>query len=106
VARISAISNRIPEDFPTADAFRPDRYESPSRPDTVTDGPGSPSERPAPLLRVQLSAQMQIRRAAGFLLREYECEMGQPAASTKRPAPRWLCSSPPAKAHDAGNNWS
>ncbi len=81
VAASPAISNRIPEDFPDPDAFKPDRYNKPEQADIVNRWTWIPFGAGRHRCVGAAFAQMQIKAIFSVLLREYEFEMAQPADS-------------------------
>jgi sterol 14-demethylase len=81
VAASPAISNRIPEDFPDPDAFRPDRYNKPEQADVVNRWTWIPFGAGRHRCVGAAFAQMQIKAIFSVLLREYNFEMAQPADS-------------------------
>ena len=81
VAASPAISNRIPEDFPDPNAFKPDRYNKPEQADIVNRWTWIPFGAGRHRCVGAAFAQMQIKAIFSVLLREYEFEMAQPADS-------------------------
>jgi sterol 14-demethylase len=81
VAASPAISNRIPEDFPDPDAFKPDRYDKPEQADVVNRWTWIPFGAGRHRCVGAAFATMQIKAIFSVLLREYEFEMAQPADS-------------------------
>ena len=81
VGATPAISNRIPEDFPEPDEFRPERYAEPRQEDIVNRWTWIPFGAGRHRCVGAAFAQMQIKAIFSVLLREYEFEMAQPADS-------------------------
>jgi sterol 14-demethylase len=81
VAASPAISNRIPEDFPDPDAFKPDRYNKPEQADIVNRWTWIPFGAGRHRCIGAAFAQMQIKAIFSVLLREYAFEMAQPPDS-------------------------
>lgn len=81
VAASPAISNRIPEDFPSPDSFDPDRYEKPRQEDLINRWTWIPFGAGRHRCVGAAFATMQIKAIFSVLLREYEFEMSQPSES-------------------------
>lgn len=81
VAATPAISNRIPEDFPSPDAFDPGRYIDPNQEDIVNRWTWIPFGAGRHRCVGAAFAQMQLKAIFSILLRDYEFEMAQPADS-------------------------
>lgn len=81
VATSPAISNRIPEDFPDPDSFRPQRYEKPREEDVVHRWTWIPFGAGRHRCVGAAFAVMQIKAIFSVLLREYEFTLAQPADS-------------------------
>jgi sterol 14-demethylase len=81
VAASPALSNRIPEDFPDPDAFKPDRYDKPEQADIANRWTWIPFGAGRHRCVGAAFATMQIKAIFSVLLREYEFEMAQPADS-------------------------
>lgn len=76
-----AVSNRLPEDFPDADAFDPDRYAEPRQEDIVNRWTWIPFGAGRHRCVGAAFAQLQIKAIFSVLLREFEFELAQPAES-------------------------
>jgi sterol 14-demethylase len=81
VAASPAVSNRLPEDFPDADAFDPDRYAEPRQEDIVNRWTWIPFGAGRHRCVGAAFAQLQIKAIFSVLLREFEFELAQPAES-------------------------
>ena len=81
VAASPAVSNRLPEDFPDADGFDPDRYVEPRQEDIVNRWTWIPFGAGRHRCVGAAFATMQIKAIFSMLLREYEFELAQPAES-------------------------
>ncbi|HMT50512.1 MAG TPA: cytochrome P450 [Dietzia sp.] len=81
VAASPAVSNRLPEDFPDADAFDPDRYAEPRQEDIVNRWTWIPFGAGRHRCVGAAFAQLQIKAIFSILLREFEFELAQPAES-------------------------
>ena len=81
VAASPAVSNRLPEDFPEADAFDPDRYAEPRQEDIVNRWTWIPFGAGRHRCVGAAFAQLQIKAIFSVLLREFEFELAQPAES-------------------------
>ncbi len=81
VAASPAVSNRLPEDFPDADSFDPDRYAEPRQEDIVNRWTWIPFGAGRHRCVGAAFAQLQIKAIFSVLLREYEFELAQPAES-------------------------
>ncbi|WP_264888904.1 cytochrome P450, partial [Dietzia sp. NCCP-2495] len=81
VAASPAVSNRLPEDFPDADSFDPDRYDEPRQEDIVNRWTWIPFGAGRHRCVGAAFAQLQIKAIFSVLLREYEFELAQPADS-------------------------
>ena len=81
VAASPAVSNRLPEDFPDADSFDPDRYVEPRQEDIVNRWTWIPFGAGRHRCVGAAFATMQIKAIFSMLLREYEFELAQPAES-------------------------
>lgn len=81
VAASPAVSNRLPEDFPDANAFDPDRYAEPRQEDIVNRWTWIPFGAGRHRCVGAAFAQLQIKAIFSVLLREFEFELAQPAES-------------------------
>ncbi|RKE67131.1 sterol 14-demethylase [Dietzia kunjamensis] len=81
VAASPAVSNRLPVDFPDADAFAPDRYAEPRQEDIVNRWTWIPFGAGRHRCVGAAFAQLQIKAIFSVLLREFEFELAQPAES-------------------------
>ncbi len=81
VAASPAVSNRLPVDFPDADAFDPDRYAEPRQEDIVNRWTWIPFGAGRHRCVGAAFAQLQIKAIFSVLLREFEFELAQPAES-------------------------
>ena len=81
VAASPAVSNRLPEDFPDADSFDPDRYFEPRQEDIVNRWTWIPFGAGRHRCVGAAFAQLQIKAIFSVLLREYEFELAQPEKS-------------------------
>lgn len=81
VAASPAVSNRIPEDFPSPDDFDPDRYLKPRQEDLANRWTWIPFGAGKHRCVGAAFAQMQIKAIFSVLLREYTFEMSQPSES-------------------------
>lgn len=81
VAASPAVSNRLPEDFPDADSFDPDRYAEPRQEDIVNRWTWIPFGAGRHRCVGAAFAQLQIKAIFSVLLREYEFELAQPEES-------------------------
>ena len=81
VAASPAVSNRLPEDFPDAEAFDPDRYAEPRQEDIVNRWTWIPFGAGRHRCVGAAFAQLQIKAIFSILLREFEFELAQPAES-------------------------
>ncbi|KAA9156533.1 cytochrome P450 [Amycolatopsis acidicola] len=78
VGATPAISNRIPEDFPEPDEFRPERYAEPRQEDIVNRWTWIPFGAGRHRCVGAMFAMMQLKAIFSLLLREYEFELAQP----------------------------
>ena len=81
VAASPAISNRIAEDFPEPDSFRPGRYDKPRQEDLINRWTWIPFGAGRHRCVGAAFATMQIKAIFSVLLRDWEFEMAQPADS-------------------------
>lgn len=81
VAATPAISNRIPEDFPEPDAFRPERYAEPRQEDLANRWTWIPFGAGRHRCVGANFAMVQLKAIFSVLLREYEFELAQPSES-------------------------
>jgi sterol 14alpha-demethylase len=81
VAASPAVSNRLAEDFPDADAFEPTRYLAPRREDDVNPWTWIPFGGGRHRCVGAAFAVMQLKAIFSVLLRDYSFEMAQPADS-------------------------
>ncbi|KAA1248611.1 cytochrome P450 [Mycobacterium simiae] len=81
VAASPAISNRIPEDFPSPHDFVPQRYREPRQEDLINRWTWIPFGAGRHRCVGAAFATMQIKAIFSVLLREYEFKMAQPAES-------------------------
>jgi sterol 14-demethylase len=78
VAASPAVSNRIPEDFPDADAFVPDRYLDPRDEDRLNPWTWIPFGAGRHRCVGQAFAMMQLKAIFSVLLLDWEFEPAQP----------------------------
>ncbi|GAA4136945.1 cytochrome P450 [Actinomadura keratinilytica] len=76
-----AVSNRIPEDFPDPDAFRPERYAAPREEDLVNRWTWVPFGAGRHRCVGANFAMMQLKAIFSVLLRDWEFELAQPPDS-------------------------
>lgn len=81
IAVSPAISNRLPEDFPDADAFDPDRYVKPRQEDMANRWTWIPFGAGRHRCVGAQFAIMQLKAIFSVLLQNYEFELAQPADS-------------------------
>ncbi|MGV9669078.1 MULTISPECIES: cytochrome P450 [unclassified Gordonia (in: high G+C Gram-positive bacteria)] len=81
IAVSPAVSNRIPEDFPDADRFDPDRYEKPRQEDLVNRWTWIPFGAGRHRCVGAQFAIMQLKAIFSVLFQNYEFEMAQPPES-------------------------
>ncbi|MGW5317021.1 cytochrome P450 [Nocardia thailandica] len=81
VAASPAVSNRLPEDFPNPDLFDPGRYIDPEQADIVNRWTWIPFGAGRHRCVGAAFALMQMKAIFSILLRDWEFEMAQPAAS-------------------------
>lgn len=81
VGATPAISNRIPEDFPEPDAFRPERYAEPRQEDLANRWTWIPFGAGRHRCVGANFAMVQLKAIFSVLLREYEFELAQPPES-------------------------
>lgn len=79
IAVSPAISNRLPEDFPDADAFDPDRYLKPRQEDLANRWTWIPFGAGRHRCVGAQFAIMQLKAIFSVLFQNYEFEMAQPA---------------------------
>jgi sterol 14-demethylase len=77
VGATPAVSNRIPEDFPEPDEFRPQRYAEPRQEDLVNRWTWIPFGAGRHRCVGSAFAMMQIKAIFSVLLRDYEFELAQ-----------------------------
>ncbi|MFC4906237.1 cytochrome P450 [Actinomadura gamaensis] len=73
-----AVSNRIPEDFPDPDAFRPERYASPREEDLLNRWTWVPFGAGRHRCVGANFAMIQLKAIFSVLLRDWEFELAQP----------------------------
>jgi len=78
VGATPAISNRIPEDFPEPDAFRPERYAEPRQEDLVNRWTWIPFGAGRHRCVGAAFAMMQLKAIFSVLLRDFTFEPAQP----------------------------
>jgi len=76
-----SVSNRIPEDFPEPDAFRPGRYLEPREEDRTNPWTWIPFGAGRHRCVGQAFAMMQLKAIFSVLLLDWEFELAQPADS-------------------------
>lgn len=81
VAASPAVSNRLPEDFPAADTFDPDRYSDDRQEDIVNRWTWIPFGAGRHRCVGAAFAFLQIKAIFSVLLREFEFELAQPSES-------------------------
>jgi sterol 14-demethylase len=81
VGATPAISNRIPEDFPEPDAFRPERYAEPRQEDLVNRWTWIPFGAGRHRCVGAAFAIMQLKAIFSVLLRDFTFELAQPPDS-------------------------
>lgn len=81
VGATPAVSNRIPEDFPEPDAFRPERYARPRQEDLVNRWTWIPFGAGRHRCVGANFAMVQLKAIFSVLLRDYEFELAQPSES-------------------------
>ena len=81
IAVSPAISNRLPEDFPEADTFDPDRYDKPRQEDLVNRWTWIPFGAGRHRCVGAQFAIMQLKAVFSVLFQNYEFEMLQPPES-------------------------
>ncbi|MCX2754714.1 cytochrome P450 [Gordonia sp. 4N] len=81
IAVSPAISNRLPEDFPEADTFDPDRYDKPRQEDLVNRWTWIPFGAGRHRCVGAQFAIMQLKAIFSVLFQNYEFEMLQPPES-------------------------
>lgn len=81
VAASPAVSNRLPEDFPEANSFAPERYLEPRQEDIVNRWTWIPFGAGRHRCVGAAFATLQIKAIFSMLLREYEFELAQPVDS-------------------------
>jgi sterol 14-demethylase len=81
VGATPAISNRIAEDFPEPDAFRPERYEEPRQEDIVNRWTWIPFGAGRHRCVGANFALVQLKAIFSVLLRDFEFSMAQPSDS-------------------------
>ena len=78
VGATPAVSNRIPEDFPEPDEFRPERYAEPRQEDLINRWTWIPFGAGRHRCVGAAFAMMQLKAIFSVLLRDYEFELAQP----------------------------
>ena len=78
VAASPSVSNRLPEDFPDPDAFRPDRYLEPLEEDRLNPWTWIPFGAGRHRCVGQAFAMMQLKAIFSVLLLDWEFEPAQP----------------------------
>ena len=78
VAASPSVSNRLPEDFPEPDAFRPDRYLDPREEDRLNPWTWIPFGAGRHRCVGQAFAMMQLKAIFSVLLLDWEFEAAQP----------------------------
>jgi len=81
VAASPSVSNRLPEDFPEPDAFRPDRYLEPLEEDRLNPWTWIPFGAGRHRCVGSAFAMMQLKAIFSVILRDYDFEMLQPSDS-------------------------
>ncbi|MBA0126923.1 cytochrome P450 [Haloechinothrix sp. YIM 98757] len=81
VGATPAVSNRLPEDFPEPDAFRPDRYLEPRQEDIVNRWTWIPFGAGRHRCVGAMFAMIQLKAIFSVLLRDFEFELAQPEES-------------------------
>lgn len=76
-----AVSNRIPEDFPDPDAFRPERYAEPRQEDLANRWTWVPFGAGRHRCVGAGFAMIQLKAIFSVLLRDWEFELAQPPAT-------------------------
>ena len=74
-----AVSNRIPEDFPSPDVFDPGRYAEPRQEDLINRWTWIPFGAGRHRCVGSAFAMMQLKAIFSVILRDYEFEMAQPS---------------------------
>src|SRR5699024_5196152 len=78
VAASPAVSNRLPDDFPNADTFDPDRYAEPRQEDIVNRWTWIPFGAGRHRCVGAAFAQLQLKAIFSVLLREFDFELVPP----------------------------
>ncbi len=81
VGATPAISNRIPEDFPEPDGFRPERYAEPRQEDLVNRWTWIPFGAGRHRCVGAAFAMLQLKAIFSVLLRDFDFELVQPSES-------------------------